>query len=126
MQDYLNAINFMGRIRSGWLVSWLVFYGISFFVGYLIPNSVYLYIYIYKIIALMVRKKILASDLKMKIYNESLSRGKNIYWGKKRKGQPYHTNWKKSRHAIGWSKEKNIVRAVKLKCKKCSILSRAK
>ena len=28
----------------------------------------------------MVRKK---SDLKMKIYNESLSRGKNIYTGKK-------------------------------------------
>ena len=31
----------------------------------------------------MVRKKP-ASDLKMKIYNESLSRGKNIYWNKKK------------------------------------------
>ena len=30
----------------------------------------------------MVRKKT-ASDLKMKIYNESLSRWKNIYWKKK-------------------------------------------
>ena len=59
---------------------------------------IYIYIYIYKIIALVVRKiKHLASDLKMKIYNESLSRGKNIYWKKKRKGQPCHTNWKKSK-----------------------------
>ena len=39
----------------------------------------------------MVRKKT-ASDLKMKIYNESLSRGKYVYIGKKRKGQPCHTN----------------------------------
>ena len=30
----------------------------------------------------MVKKK-LASDLKMKIYNESLSRGKNLYWKEK-------------------------------------------
>ena len=50
----------------------------------------------------MVRKNP-ASDLKMKIYNEPLSRGKyiyigkNIYWKKKRKGQPCHTNWKKSK-----------------------------
>ena len=48
----------------------------------------------------MVRKKQkkMASDLKIKIYKESLSRGKKyIYWksiyiGKKRKGQPCHTN----------------------------------
>ena len=33
-----------------------------------------------------------ASDSKMKISNESLSRGNNIYWKKKRKGQPCHTN----------------------------------
>ena len=45
----------------------------------------------------MVRKKP-PSDLKMKIYNESLSKGKNIYWKiyiywkKKRKGQSCHTN----------------------------------
>ena len=52
---------------------------------------------------------------------------KEIYIGKKRKCQPCHTNWKKiKRHAIGWLKEKNTVRATKLQCKKCSILSRAK
>ena len=46
----------------------------------------------------MVRKKP-ASDLKMKIYNESLSRGKNIYIEK--------ANLEKiKRPAIGWSKEK--------------------
>ena len=48
----------------------------------------------------MVRKNP-ASDLKMKIYNESLSNEKNIYiyilekiykLEKKRKGQPCHTN----------------------------------
>ena len=40
----------------------------------------------------MVKKT--ASDLKMKIYNGSLSRGKYIYIyiGKKRKGPPCHTN----------------------------------
>ena len=32
------------------------------------------------------RKKKKASNLKIKIYNESLSRGKNIYIGKIRKG----------------------------------------
>ena len=31
------------------------------------------------------KKKKLASDLKMKISNESLPRGKNIYWKKKEK-----------------------------------------
>ena len=52
----------------------------------------------------MVRKTS-ASDLKMKIYNKSLSGGKiyiyiywkNIYIAKKRKGQPCVTNWKKSK-----------------------------
>ena len=39
----------------------------------------------------MVRKNP-ASDLKMKIYNESLSRGKIYIGKKKRKGQPCHTN----------------------------------
>ena len=34
-----------------------------------------------------------ASNSKIKIYNESLSRGKNIYWKKWRKGQPFHTWW---------------------------------
>ena len=51
----------------------------------------------------MLKKKKMAKDLKMKIYNDSESRGKNIYWkkniciGKKRKGQPCHTNWKESK-----------------------------
>ena len=77
-------------------------------------------------------KKKTASDLKMKMYNESLSKEK-IYlekyiMEKKKKGQPCHTNWKKiKRQAIGWSKEKeNTIRAAKLQCKKCSILSRVK
>ena len=40
-----------------------------------------------------------ASNSKIKIYYESLSRGNiyiYIYIGKKRKGQPCLTNWKKS------------------------------
>ena len=74
----------------------------------------------------MVRKKP-ASDLKMNIYNESLSRGKNIYWEKKEKTDLVIPIEKKiKRPAIGWSKEKNTVSAAKLQCKKCSILSRAK
>ena len=65
-----------------------------------------------------------ASDLKMKIYNESLSRGKIYIGKKKRKGQPCHTNGKKSKDAklIG-QKKKTTVRATKLQCKTCSILS---
>ena len=79
----------------------------------------------------MVKKKSPASDLKMKIYNESLSRGKKYllkktFW-KKRPTLSYQLK-KIKRHAIGWSKEKkkNTVRAAKLQCKKYSILSRAK
>ena len=92
--------------------------------------NIYIYIYIYKMIALMVKKKP-ASDLKRKIFNESLSRGK-IYIGKKyilekRKSQPCHANWKKSKDSqLVGQKKKNTVRAAKLQCKKCSILSRAK
>ena len=54
----------------------------------------------------MVRKNP-ASDLKMKIYNESLSRGK-IHIGKKKKRPTLSCKLKKKikRHAIGWSKEK--------------------
>ena len=71
----------------------------------------------------MVRKN-LASDLKMKIYNESLSRGKiYIYIGKKKKRPTLSYQLKKiKRHPIGWSKEKNTVRAAKLQFKKCSTL----
>ena len=75
----------------------------------------------------MVRKK-LASDLKMKIYNESLSRGKiyigkriYIYW-KKRKGQPCHTNWKKKKKSkdtqLVSQKKKSTVRGAKLQLQK--------
>ena len=73
----------------------------------------------------MVKKT--ASDLKMKIYNESLSRGKKIYIGKKRKGQLCHINWEKSKDAqLVGQKKKNTVWTANLQCKKCSILSRAK
>ena len=52
---------------------------------------------------------------------------KNIYIRKKRKGQPCHTNWKKSKDAqLVGQKKKTTVRAAKLPGKKCSILSRAK
>ena len=55
----------------------------------------------------MVRKKT-ASDLKMKIYNESLSREK-IYILEKRKAQPCLTNWKKSKDSqlVGQKKKKH-------------------
>ena len=47
----------------------------------------------------MVRKNSI-SDLKMKIYNESLSREKNMYWGKKRPTLSYQLK-KIKRHPIG-------------------------
>ena len=55
-------------------------------------------------------------------------KGKKIYIGKKkRKGQPCHTNWKKSKDTqLVGQKKKNTVRVAKLQWKKCSILSRAK
>ena len=66
-----------------------------------------------------------ASDLKMKIYNESLSREKNIYIGKKytleKKKRPTLSYLLKKikTHSTGWLKEKkNTVRAAKLQCKK--------
>ena len=62
----------------------------------------------------MVRKnktKKPASDLKMKIYNESLSRGKilekDIYWKKKEeKANLVIPIEKNQKHAVGWPKEK--------------------
>ena len=52
-------------------------------------------------------KKKPATDLKMKIYNESLSRKKYIYiLEKKEKANLVIAIEKKSRHTIGWSKEK--------------------
>ena len=87
----------------------------------------YIYIYIFNNSPYGKKKKPqkTASDLKMTMYNESLSKGKNIYW-KKRKGQPCHTNWKQSKDTqlVGQKKKKNTVQAAKLQCKKCSILSR--
>ena len=50
----------------------------------------------------MVKKK-LACDLKMKIYNESLWREKNIYCKKKKeKANIFIPIEKIRRHAIGW------------------------
>ena len=74
----------------------------------------------------MVKKT--ASDLKTKIYNESLPKEKKkyIYWKKKEKTNlviPIEKN-RKSRNWLG--KRKTTFRAAKLQCKKCSILSRAK
>ena len=47
--------------------------------------KLYIYIYIYILNNSPYGKKKPASDLKMKIYNESVSRGKNIYWKTKEK-----------------------------------------
>ena len=52
----------------------------------------------------MVRKNP-ASDLKVKIYNESLPRGKYILEKKKKPTLSYQLK-KIKRHAIDWSKEK--------------------
>ncbi len=60
-----------------------------------------------------------ASNSKIKIYNESLSRRKNLYIGKKRKGQPCHTNWKKSTDTqLTGQKKKTTVIAAKLQVQK--------
>ena len=62
----------------------------------------------------MIRKNT-PTDLKMKIYNESLSRGIYIYIGKKKENANLVIPTEKNkRHAIGWSKEENNVRAAKL------------
>ena len=76
----------------------------------------------------MVRKiKKKESDLKMKIYNESLSRGKNCLFEKKEKANLV-IPIEKIQKTRNWlvKRKKNTVRAAKLKWKKCSILSRAK
>ena len=52
--------------------------------------------------------------------------GKYILEKKKKRLTLSYQLKKIKRHAIGWSKEKNNVRAAKLQCKKCSILSRPK
>ena len=78
-------------------------------------------------LVLTVKKK-LASDLRMKVYNESVSRGK-IYIGKKKKEKanlviPIEKNQKTCNWLV--RRKKNIAKATNLQCKKCSILSKAK
>ena len=78
-------------------------------------------------------KKNPASDLKMKIYNESLSRGKyilkKIYIRKKKRNAnlviPIEKK-SKDTQLVGQKRKKITFRAAKLQCKKCSIPSRAK
>ena len=68
----------------------------------------------------------MASDLKMKIYNESLSRRKKYILEKKEKANlviPIEKNQKTRNWLV---KKKNTVKAAKVQCKKCSILSRVK
>ena len=53
-------------------------------------------------------------------------KGENVYWEKNEKANfviPIEKNQKKCNWLV---KRKNTVRAAKLQCKKCSILSRAK
>ena len=57
----------------------------------------------------MVRKKNPASDLKMKIYNESLSSGKKCILQKKKMPTLLYQLIKIKGHTIGWSKEKATV-----------------
>ena len=88
---------------------------------------IHTYIYIYIMIPLMVRKNP-ASDLKMKIYNESLSRGKIYILEKKKEKANLVIPIEKSQKTRNWlvKRKRNTVRAAKLQCKKCSILSSAK
>ena len=57
-----------------------------------------------------------------------MSKRKNIYIEKKRKGQPCHTNEKKSTDTlpIGQKKKKHCKLLLSYKYKKCSIVSKAK
>ena len=65
---------------------------------------------------------------KIYILEKNIYTGKNIYIEKNiyilEKNLVIPTE-KIKRHAIGWSKEKNTFRAVKLQCKKCSIYIKA-
>ena len=62
-----------------------------------------------------------ASDLKMKIYNESLSRGKIYILEKKKEKPTLSYQLKKIKDTQLLVKRKKPVRAAKLQCKKCSI-----
>ena len=69
-----------------------------------------------------------ASNLKIKIYNESLSRGTYIYIGKKKKRPTLSHQLKNltDTQSIGQKKKKHSKLLLSYECKKCSILSRPK
>ena len=72
-------------------------------------------------------KKNLASDLKMKIYNESLPRGGKYILENKKEKANFVIPIEKYQKTCNWLvKKKPTVQVAKLQCKKCSILSRAK
>ena len=95
-------------------------------------KNIYMYVCMYVkitywIIALMVRENKNASNSKIKIYDESLSRGKNIYIGKKEKGTfvtPIQKNQEIRYRLVKRKKQRKLL--LSYKYKKCSILSRAK
>ena len=62
----------------------------------------------------------------MKIYNESLLRVKYILEKKEKANLVIPIEKKSKDTQMVGQKKKNIVRAAKLQCKNCSILSRAK
>ena len=75
----------------------------------------------------MVRKKNSKWFEDENIQQITVKRKKMYILGKKKKRATLSYQLKKiKRQAIGWSKEKTTIRATKLQCKKCSILSRAK
>ena len=93
------------------------------------PQFIYIYIYIYNNLlnnSTYGKGKNL-SNSKIKIYNESLSRGK-IYIGKKKKRPTLSHQLKKNQqiHNRLVKRKKHRKLLLSYKCKKCSILSRAK
>ena len=116
MVNKLLSLTNVREFDSCWLFG---FYGMSTFVGYFTPNSVYIYI---------LNNSPYVKKPGKWFKDENIQRitvkGKNIYILEKKKRPTLSYQLKKiERHAIGWSKEKNTVRAAKLQCKKCSILS---
>ena len=109
-------------------------YFLAFAVSHLlIKNNMWLFIYIYIYIYIHILNNSPYSEKTQKViwswkYTMNHCQGeKYIYIGKKRKGPPCHTNWKKSKDTqLVSQKKKTTVRATKLQCKMCSILSRAK
>ena len=60
------------------------------------------------------------------IKGKNICIGKKILWKKKKRPTLSYQLKEIKRHAIGWSKKKNTVKAANLQCKKCSILSTAR